>query len=126
MSVFTQTPNSTVSGANVIAIVNGDGYNDLIITDPGPTGGASPTVSVLLQDSSKPGTFLAAVAYPTAPYSVATSIVATDVNGDGHPDIVEATGPAQTITNGVQPNVPGVLLQNASDPGTFGALQALP
>jgi hypothetical protein len=176
VSVFTQTPNGTVSGANVIAIadVNGDGFNDLIITDPGPTGGASPTVSVLLQDASKPGTFLAAVAYPTAPYSVVTSIVVTDVNGDGKPDIVVggttatsvllnnaatpgtflaatnyatpganeiavadvngdgkpdivvATGPAQTIANGVQPNVPGVLLQNASSPGTFGALQALP
>jgi hypothetical protein len=176
VTVFTQTRNGAVSGANVIAVadVNGDGFNDLVITDPGPSGGATPTVSVLLQDAAHPGQFLAPVAYPTAPYSLATSIVVTDingdglpdiviggttatsvllqnpatvgtflaasnyatpnaneiavvdVNGDGKPDIVVATGPAQTITNGVAPNVPGVLLQNASAPGTFAALQALP
>jgi len=176
VAIFTQTPNAQVTGANVIAIadVNGDGYNDLIITDPGPTGNATPTVSVLLQNPASPGTFQTPVVYPTAPNSVVTSIVVTDVNGDGipdivvggttatsvllgsattrgtfgaatnyatpsaneiavadvngdgKPDIIVATGPAQTVANGVQPNVPGVLLQNAADPGTFGTLQALP
>jgi hypothetical protein len=174
--IFTQTQNNGVRGANIVAIadVNGDGFNDLVITDPGPTGGASPTVSVLLQDATHPGQFLAPVTYATAPNSLATSIVVTDVNGDGlpdivvggtaatsvllqnpatpgtfmaasnyatpnaneiavadvngdgKPDIIVATGPAQPATNGVTPNVPGVLLQNASSPGTFGALQALP
>jgi hypothetical protein len=176
VSIFTQTPNGSVSGANVIAIadVNGDGLNDLVITDPGPTGGATPTVSVLIQDASHPGQFLAPVIYDLAPSSLATSIVVTDVNGDGlpdivvggttatsvllqnpatrgtflaatnyatpnaneiavadvngdgKPDIVVATGPAQTVSNSVTPNVPGVLLQSATSPGTFGALQALP
>ena len=72
VSVFTQTPNSDVAGANLIAIadVNGDGFNDLVITDPGPTGGAAPTVSVLLQDADSPGQFLAPVSYPTAPAAV--------------------------------------------------------
>jgi FG-GAP-like repeat len=174
--IFTQTRNGAVSGANVIAIadVNGDGFNDLVITDPGVTGGASPTVSVLIQDATHPGQFLAPVIYAIAPYSLATSIVVTDVNadglpdivvggttatsvllqnattrgtflpaanyatpnaneiavadvnGDGKPDIVVATGPAQTISSGVQPNVPGVLLQSATTPGSFTALQGLP
>jgi hypothetical protein len=112
VTVFTQTSNADVVGANLIAIadVNGDGFNDLVITDPGPTGGTAPTVSVLLQDSTHPGTFLAAVSYPTAPGSLAQSIVVTDVNGDGHPDIV--IGGTNAVT---------VLLQNASSPGTFMA-----
>ena len=176
VTVFTQTVNADVIGANVIAIadVNGDGFNDLVITDPGPTGGAAPTVSVLLQDATHPGQFLPAVSYPTAPGSLAQSIVVTDINGDGHPDIViggtnavsvllqnasspgtfmaaanyavmnsnqiaiadvngdghpdiiVATGLSQTIVNGVITNNPGVLLQNAASPETFGALQDLP
>jgi hypothetical protein len=176
LDVFTQTVNADVIGANVVAIadVNGDGLNDLVITDPGPTGGAAPTVSVLLQDTAHPGQFLAAVSYPTAPGSLAQSIVVTDlngdghpdiviggtnavtvllqnasslgtfmaaanytvmnvnqlaiadVNGDGHPDIIVAIGLSQTVVNGVVTNNPGVLLQNAGSPGTFGALQDLP
>src|ERR1700680_2265950 len=176
VTVFTQTLNADVIGANVIAIadVNGDGFNDLVITDPGPTGGAAPTVSVLLQDATHPGQFLPAVSYPTAPGSLAQSIVVTDINGDGHPDIViggtnavsvllqnasspgtfmaaanyavmnsnqiaiadvngdghpdiiVAPGLSQTIVNGVITNNPGVLLQNAASPETFGALQDLP
>ena len=44
VSVFTQSANAYVNGANLIAIadVNGDGANDLVITDPGPSGGAGP------------------------------------------------------------------------------------
>jgi FG-GAP-like repeat len=112
LTVFTQTVNADVIGANVVAIadVNGDGLNDLVITDPGPAGGAAPTVSVLLQDAAHHGQFLAAVSYPTAPGSLAQSIVVTDINGDGHPDIV--IGGTNAVT---------VLLQNASSPGTFMA-----
>jgi hypothetical protein len=174
--VFTQTYNADVQGANVIAIadVNGDGLQDLIITDPGPTGGAAPTVSVLLQDAAHPGQFLAPVPYTTLPYSLSQSIVVADMNGDGLPDLViggtdgvsvflqDATkpgaflartdynapnasqiavadvnadglpdivvpfGPTQPIVKGVITNNPGVLLQSAAAPGTFGALQALP
>jgi hypothetical protein len=174
--VFTQTANVNAVGANLIAIadVNGDGLNDLVITDPGPSGGATPTVSVLLQNPAAHGTFLAAVSYPIAPGSQATSIVVTDVNGDNHPDIViggsnavtvllqnaaslgtfaaasnytvaganqiaiadvngdghldivVGTGVTHTLENNVASNNPGVLLQSATSPGVFGALQDLP
>jgi hypothetical protein len=176
VAVFTATANADVIGANLIAIadVNGDGLNDLIITDPGPAGGSAPTVSILLQDPANHGTFLPAVSYPTAPGSLAQSIVVIDVNGDhrpdiiiggntavsvllqspttagtflaasnypvenanqvaiadingdGLPDIVIATGPTHPTVNGVITNHPGVLLQSATAPGTFTALQDLP
>jgi hypothetical protein len=78
---------------------------------------------VLLQNPATRGSFNAASNYATPD---ANEIAVADVNGDGKPDIVVGTGPAQTISNGVMPNVPGVLLQSASSPGSFGALQALP
>jgi hypothetical protein len=176
VAVFTQTVNSAFAGANLIAIadVNGDGLNDLVITDPGPAGGTAPTVSVLLQDPAHPGQFLAAVSYATAVGSLARSIVVADVNGDGRPDIViggddavsvllqdptkagtflaatnypvqdanqiaiadvngdglvdiiVGTGLTHPSVGGVITNNPGVLLQSATAPGTFTALQDLP
>jgi len=103
VSVFTQTANANLAGANIIAIadVDGDGYNDLVITDPGPTGGAAPTVNILFQDSTHPGQFLTPVSYPVAPHSLAQSIIVTDLNGDGLPDII--IGGTDSVT---------VLLQN--------------
>jgi len=97
-------------GANIVAIadVNGDGLKDLVVTDPGPRGGGAPVVAVLLQDPAKPGTFQPPVNYPTAPGSLAQSIVVADVNGDGHPDII--VGGTSAVT---------VLLQNPASPGAF-------
>jgi hypothetical protein len=110
VTVFTQTPNGNVQGANIIAIadVNGDGLNDLIITDPGPTGGMAPTVQVLLQDPAAKGTFKAAVSYAMPQQNLAESIIVTDINGDGLPDII--IGGTSEVT---------VLLHSASAPGTF-------
>jgi hypothetical protein len=109
VAVFTQSVNPGITGANLIAIadVNGDGLNDLVITDPGPVG-SPPTVNILLQNKSVPGTFLAPVSYALSGSSVPQSIVVADVNGDGHPDIVIG---GSTVVN--------VLLNNASAPGTF-------
>jgi hypothetical protein len=178
VNVFTQTANANVSGANLIAIadVNGDGANDLVITDPGPTGGMAPTVNILLQNPASPGTFLAPVGYPIARSDLPQSIVVTDVDGDGRPDIViggqqtvtvllqnhapaapgtfmaatvyaapgayeiavadingdgkldivVSNGATNPVVNGVVTTHPGVLLQSATSPGTFSALQDLP
>ena len=110
VSVFTPTTNFNVAGANIIAIadVNGDGLNDLVITDPGPTGGQAPTVNVLLQDSASHGTFLAPVSYPIAMQDLPQSIVVTDLQGDGQLDIV--IGEQQSVT---------VLLHDPANPGKF-------
>jgi hypothetical protein len=78
-----------------IADVNGDGANDLVITDPGPTGGMAPTVNILLQNPASPGTFLAPVSYPIAAQDLSQSIVVKDVDGDGRQDIV--IGGQQTV-----------------------------
>jgi len=176
VSVFTQTPNQNLAGANIIAIadVSGDGLNDLIITDPGPSGGSTPTVNVLLQEATAHGTFAAPVSYTIAAQDIPQSIIVTDlesdghldiviggqqtvtvllhdpanpgaflpatvypspganeiaiadINGDGKPDIVVSNGVSQPTQNGVVTTQPGVLLQSATTPGTFGALQDLP
>jgi hypothetical protein len=110
ISVFTQTANANVIGANIIAIadVNGDGLNDLLITDPGPTGGMSPAVFVLLQDPANHGSFLAPIGYAIATQDLPQSIVASDLQATGKLDIV--VGGRQTVT---------VLLHDPANPGKF-------
>ena len=110
VTIYPELAPAAFYGANLIAIadVNGDGLNDLIITDPGPPGGSAPIVAVLLQDAANHGQFLAPVSYPTAMGSLARSIIVTDVNGDGLPDIVIGGDSAVTV-----------LLQNPAAAGTF-------
>ncbi len=110
VTVFTQTANQNLVGANIIAIadVDGDGLNDLVITDPGPTGGAAATVNVLIQDPANHGSFRAAVAYPIAMQDVPQSIVLADLQGTGKLDIV--IGEKQNVV---------VLLHDPANPGKF-------
>ncbi len=175
VTVFTQTANLNLIGANIVAIadVNGDGLNDLLITDPGPTGGQSPAVYVLPQDPANHGSFPASVSYPIAqdlPQSIlvrdlqgsgkldivigglntvtvllhdpanpgkflpasiypapgANEVAVADINGDGKLDIVVSNGITYPMQGGVASTHPGVLLQSATAPGTFLALQDLP
>jgi hypothetical protein len=175
-AVFTQSPNANVAGGNIIAIgdVDGDGLNDLVITDPGPTGGMATAVYILIQNPATQGTFLTPVGYPIAtqdrpqsillrdlqgtgkldiviggqkfvtvllhdpanpgkflaanvyPAAGANEIAIADINGDGKPDIVLSNGVTFPMQGGVATTHPGVLLQSATTPGSFGALQDLP
>jgi len=102
----------------VVTDVDGDGRPDIVI-------GGQQTVTVLLQNHAPaaPGTFMDATVY-TAPG--AFEIAVADVNGDGKPDIVVSNGVTNPVVNGVATTHPGVLLQSATSPGTFAALQDLP
>ena len=81
-------------------------------------------VSVLLQNASSPGTFAAASYYPTP--NGAFQVAVADVNGDGFADIVTSNAATTPLTSGAYATQPGVLLQSATTPGTFTALQNLP
>jgi hypothetical protein len=117
LTVFTQSANANVVGGNVIAIgdVDGDGLNDLVITDPGPTGGMATAVYVLIQDPANHGTFLAPVGYAIATQDRPQSISLRDLMGTGKLDIV--IGGQQFVT---------VLLHDSANPGNFLAASVYP
>ena len=110
LTVFTQTSNANVVGGNVIAIgdVDGDGLNDLVITDPGPTGGMATAVYVLIQDPANHGTFLTPVGYAIATQDRPQSIALRDLMGTGKLDII--IGGQNFVT---------VLLHDPANPGKF-------
>lgn len=101
--------------ADSIAVgdVNGDGNPDLVVGDQcSASGDCNGVAGVLLGNGN--GTFQPAVAYESGGYE-AQSVVVTDVNGDGKPDLEVANLCASSdCTNG---GAVGVLLGNGD--GTF-------
>lgn len=96
-----------------IADVNGDGLPDLVVADTGPGSDGTGTagVSVLLQDATHPGNFLAPVTYTTPGASI--DVAVGPLSGAGPPDLVVANL-APYPTGSVS-----VLLHNPASPGTF-------
>jgi hypothetical protein len=108
-------PNAMTARAVVIGDLNNDHHPDLALANDGPGGGS---ISVLLQDTRFPGTFLPAVDYPglNGPKDVAIG----DMNGDGFADLVVAD-------NSTLPTGPAyILYQDTSKPGTFLGRTPLP
>jgi hypothetical protein len=110
------TYNSGGLGAISIAVadVNGDGHPDLLVangcTDASCTSGGA---GVLLGNGD--GTFQPAATYSSGGQG-AFSIAVTDVNGDGHPDLLIAN---RCVDRGCANGNIGVLLGNSN--GTFQA-----
>jgi hypothetical protein len=104
-----------------IADVNGDGLPDLIVADngPGSDGTGSAGVSVLLQDATHPGTFLAPVTYSTPGASI--DVAVGPLSGTGNPPDLVVANLAPFPSGSVS-----VLLHNPASPGTFQAAMNYP
>lgn len=96
-----------------IGDLNADGRLDLAIANLGtPDNPATASLSVILNNSISPGTFLAATNYATGERSESVSI--GDLNGDGKADLAVANAGVFGNTGSVS-----VLFQNPGAPGTF-------
>ena len=96
-----------------IADLNADGRLDLAIANLGtPDNPAAASLSVLLNNSASPGSFLAATNYATGERSESVSV--GDLNGDGKADLAVANAGVFGNTGSVS-----VLFQNPAAPGTF-------
>jgi hypothetical protein len=96
-----------------IADLNADGILDLAIANYGtPDNSATASLSVLLNNSASPGSFLAATNYTTGARSQSVSF--GDLNGDGKADLAVANAGGFGNTGSVS-----VLFQNPGAPGTF-------
>ena len=105
-----------------IADLNADGRLDLAIANLGtPADPNTANLSVLLNNSASPGSFLAATNYTTGERSQSVSV--GDLNGDGKADLAVANAGAIGNTGSVSvlfqnPGAPGIFLPAVNRPGT--------
>jgi hypothetical protein len=106
--------------------VNGDHLPDIVVANlgPGSDGKGTAGVSVLLQDASHPGTFLAPVTFATPGQSI--DVAVQDLDGDGRPDLVVAnlspvpTGSISVLLQLAPPPAGGVAFGTAANYAGFG------
>jgi hypothetical protein len=100
------TTYATARGSVAVAVgdLNNDGFVDLAVASTG--GSSRGTVSVLLQDTTRPGSFLTAVNYRGVyePLGIAIG----NMNGDLLPDLVIADGDRATV-----------MVNSSATPGAF-------
>ncbi len=99
---------ATARGSVCVAIgdLNNDGLNDLAVANTG--GSYSGTISILLQNATRPGSFLSATNYPGVYEPLGLAI--GNLNGDLFPDIAVADGSRATV-----------MFNSTTTPGTFAA-----
>ena len=96
-----------------IANLNADSFPDLAIANSGTSDNpATASLSILLNNSVSPGTFLPATNYATGSRSHSVSV--GDLNGDRNADVVVANSGSLGNTGSVS-----ILFQDPGRPGTF-------
>lgn len=118
------------AGFQPMAIVaedfNGDGILDLLVANYGNLVGTPSlhaAINLLPGDPKNPGHFLAPIQTEFPGYAImgATSLISRDFNQDGLPDLVVIEDNSSSVTT--SPGAVFVLLNSASNPGSFQAPQ---